>query len=201
MTFERGFLTVGRWRGAPIRVHWSAPLGAFFLGGLAFVPGFWLGFIGLILAHELGHALFVVASGARVRAIEITAIGGECRYEGSVTPIRRALIAWGGVLAQLAVMVVAFVLLLVLGPPRSPFVAELARAATSYNLMLAAVNLLPFGALDGREAWKLFPLLWEKYKSRRSSPSVASAPALPRTYDAALEVERLRKILEATPRR
>lgn len=212
MTFDGGYLTLGRLGGAPVRVHWSAPLGAFFFGQFRFVPGFWLAFVGLILAHEIGHALMVVTSGARVRGVDVTGIGGECRFDGNVTPVQRALIAWGGVLAQLAVLLVAGALLLIFGAPESELLADVAYACTFYNLTMMALNLLPFGPLDGREAWKLVPLVRERLKARRhvtdrtapaqgaSSRETAKSP-LPRTYDAELEVRRLKEILEAAPRR
>ena len=203
MTFQGGYLTLGQLGGAPVRVHWSAPVGALFFGQFRFVPGFWLAFVGLILAHEVGHALMVIASGARVRGIDVMGLGGECRYDGHVTPIQRALIAWGGVLAQLVVMIVAWALLLVFGSPESLFLADLAHACTFYNLTLMALNLLPFGPLDGREAWKLVPLL----RARWNAPQIAVQPrhdapsTLPRTYDAELEIKRLKEILESSPRR
>lgn len=28
MMFDRGYLTVGRWGGAPVRVHWTLPIDA-----------------------------------------------------------------------------------------------------------------------------------------------------------------------------
>ena len=205
MSFEHGYLTLGRIRGAPVRVHWSAPVGALLLGQLRFVPGFWLAFFALILAHELGHALFVLASGGRVIGIDVTGMGGQCRYEGSVTPLWRSLIAWGGVVAQLVILAVVGTLLLVLGTPESPFLAELCQTCVSYNLLLIAINLLPFRPLDGYEAWKLFPLLREHRRvprvdvmPRREPPR---ADTLPRLGSVELEVERLRQLLERAPRR
>ena len=212
MTFEGGYLTLGRLRDAPVRVHWSAPVGAFFFGQFRFVPGFWLAFIGLILAHEIGHALMVFACGGRVRGVDVTGLGGQCQYDGGVTPTQRALIAWGGVLAQLGVLLVAGALLLVFGSPGSAFLAEVADACIFYNLMLMAVNLLPFGPLDGREAWKLVPIVRERWRTPRirttrapeESVTPTSPPAatpLPRTFSPELEVQRLKEILEGAPRR
>ncbi len=216
MTFQGGYLNLGRLGGAPVRVHWSAPVGAVFFGQFQFVPGFWLAFVGLILAHEVGHALMVIRSGARVRGIDVMGLGGECRFDGNVTPIQRALIAWGGVLAQLVVMVVAWALLLVFGSPESLFLADVAQACTFYNLTLMALNLLPFGPLDGREAWKLLPLLRARWNASRTGatprhdePSRAGhsyatidrKTPLPRTYDAELEVRRLKDILDRSPSR
>src|SRR4051812_17573189 len=209
MKLEGGYWTLGRLRGAPVRVHWSAPVGPLFFGQLRFVPGFWLAFVGLILVHEIGHAFMVAAFGGRVRAIDVTGIGGECRYDGNVSPIQRALIAWGGVLAQLAVLIVAGLLLLVFGSPESQFFADVAQACTFYNLTLIGLNLLPFRPLDGHEAWKLVPLL----RARASAPkfrvtprpkapidSQREAPLAP-LHDAELELKRLREILATAPRR
>ena len=55
--FARGYLTLARFRGAPVRVHWSTPIGALFFTRFAFLPGAWLGFFLLLLLHELGHLL------------------------------------------------------------------------------------------------------------------------------------------------
>ncbi len=206
MKFERGYLMLGRLRGAPVRIHWSAPVGALVLGGLRFAPGFWLAFLLMLLAHELGHGLLVLAAGRRVLGIQVTGLGGECVYDGNVTAFQRALIAWGGVLAQMAIFVVVGVLLFVGGPPESAFLADLARALTTYNLTLIAINLVPFPPLDGHQAWRLLPMLWERLRTRRSfaprRTADGSPPAsLPPLGSAELEVERLRRILEGAARR
>ena len=71
ISFEQGHLVLGRLRGAPVRVHWSAPIGAFVLGRLRYVPWFWLAFLVLVMVHELGHALMV--RGARAASARSTA--------------------------------------------------------------------------------------------------------------------------------
>lgn len=43
MIFDTGYLTL-RTRGAPLRVHWTTPIGAYVLTGADYVPGAWLGF-------------------------------------------------------------------------------------------------------------------------------------------------------------
>ena len=85
----------------------------------------------------------VTLVGARVRGIDVTGLGGECRHDGNVTPMGGALIAWGGVMAQLAVLVTVGALLLIFGPPQSIFLAEMADAGIYYNLVLMGLNLLP----------------------------------------------------------
>jgi hypothetical protein len=71
-----GYLTLGRWRTAPERVHWTLPVGALVFGQGRFVPGFWLGFLLLVLIHELGHAVLVRRYRHRVVSIDIHALGG-----------------------------------------------------------------------------------------------------------------------------
>ena len=43
--WSTGYLTALRFRGIPVRFHWTMPLGALFAGRFEFVPGVWLGFV------------------------------------------------------------------------------------------------------------------------------------------------------------
>ncbi len=160
-----GWLVIGRWRGVPLRVHWSTPLGAFFFSGFRFAPGFWLGFVLLILLHELGHAWVVRRVKARAIRIDVMPIGGLCCWDGQVTKLQRACIAWGGVWAQMAGFAVAWIALVFADPP-TRMAAELAAVFTYTNVWMMAINLLPVRPLDGAEAWKLVPLLRERWKKR-----------------------------------
>jgi stage IV sporulation protein FB len=159
---SRGWWTLGHFRGAPIRLHWTLPLGAFAMGRFAFVPAFWLGFAVLILIHELGHALFVVRYRLGLSEIAVHGFGGYCRHTHSGTRAQEAAVAWGGVLAQLAAFVVAQALLFVLGPPASHHWAQLAYVFTGTNLWIMAFNLLPIEPLDGAKAWPLVGMWWQR---------------------------------------
>ena len=71
-----------------------------------------------------------------------------------------AVIAWGGVLAQL---VVAFPL--VIATSRHGFEGpELVNAAVAilghWSLVIAAFNLVPIEPLDGARAWRVLPVLY-----------------------------------------
>jgi Zn-dependent protease len=70
--------------------------------------------------------------------------------------VQRAAIAWGGVLAQLALLIPALAVALFLPAPQSAFLAELLEAFTRTNAILIAFNLIPIKPLDGAEAWPLF---------------------------------------------
>jgi len=111
-----------------------------------------LGYIALILAHELGHASLVKAFRFNVEGIVLHGLGGECSYSGPVTQQKRSIIAWGGVAAQTAVLAATLVIGLVI-PPEGW--SELYTTLTRTNALLIAINLIPIPGFDGYHAWKL----------------------------------------------
>ena len=181
---ERGSWTIARPRGIPIRLHWTLPLGAFVFSGFRFAPGFWLGFVLLVLAHELGHAAMVRWFRLRVVGIDITGFGGLCHWSGMATPLSRGAIAWGGVLAQLLVLGVTLGTFAILGRPRTLFVAELHSVFTTTNLWLMALNLIPVPPLDGAEAWDFVRriLRGERFSRAKGPRAEAHVWQPPRTW-------------------
>jgi Zn-dependent protease len=163
----RGYLTLGRIRGVPVRVHWTTPLGALLFGGFALVPAFWLSFLVLVITHELGHALLAWRAGHRVLSIDVTGFGGLCRLVGVPTAWHRSTIAWGGVLAQLVLLGLAVGVAALTPLGASRWGVELLSAFTGTNLMLIVLNLLPIPPLDGAEAWRLLPQLVARRRGRR----------------------------------
>src|SRR4051794_24202477 len=97
--FRRGYLELFRWRGTPVRVHWTLPIGALLFPGVAFEPFAWVAFFALILIHELGHTVLARRYGHEVVGVDITGFGGVCKWGGDATDYERAAVAWGGVLA------------------------------------------------------------------------------------------------------
>ncbi|MBX3271522.1 MAG: hypothetical protein KF729_14750 [Sandaracinaceae bacterium] len=165
--FSGGYWTLFHLGGVPVRLHWSVPLVCVLFGGLRFAPGLWLGILLVILLHELGHAFFVRRFGLANLGIDLTGIGGLCRWAGEPTPIERAWVAWGGVLAQLVLFTVTIVPVAVLGTPSHPWVAQLVEAFLWPNLFVAGFNLIPFAPFDGAEAWPLFGHLWRRHRARQ----------------------------------
>jgi hypothetical protein len=165
--FSTGYWTIGRVRGAPVRVHWSAPFGAIAFTGFSLNPGLWAGFFLLVILHELGHAAIVRRLGYEVVAVRVHAFGGDCQWAGDPTRAEDAAVAWGGVLAQGVLWVAATVAVLVVGEPTSPILRALAITATSTNLRMIVFNLLPIPPLDGHRAWPLLPMLWEARQEQR----------------------------------
>jgi len=196
--FEAGYLTLGRWRGAVIRLHWSILMGALLFGGFRFDPVFMLGFVGLVLLHEIGHGLVVWRFGHSVSVIEATGFGGTCHWSGNATPFEESAIAWGGVLAQAVLLVCAYGWLALVGPPPSAAGWTLLELATRTNLWLIAVNLMPVPPLDGARAWKIFAHWRERGKSGVPYGSWRdSSPMAQRTwYERAVRASKRRRRAE-----
>src|SRR5688572_17908405 len=153
---DKGFYRVARPFGVALLAHWSLPLGALLAGGLDFRPLAWAAFVVLVLIHDAGHALMVRWTGNRAVAWELTGFGGVCRWRGSASPAKRALIAWGGILAQALVALTTWLFTSIVGAPTTPWGATIVSTLIETNLWLMALNLLPIPPLDGAIAWGLF---------------------------------------------
>jgi len=173
---SRGWWTLGRLRGAPIRLHWTLPLGALAWSRFSFAPALWLAFAALILLHELGHALVVVKLRLGLSEIALHGFGGYCRHERAGSRLEESVIAWGGVLAQLAVFVTVKLAEAALGPPTTPYAAQAVYVLTDANLWLIALNLIPIEPFDGAKAWPLVGTLLARFRARRREPEPVKAP-------------------------
>src|SRR5688572_26546869 len=151
-----GYLQLFRLKGIAVRAHWSLPVLPLLLTGGQFLPGVWVGVLLVIFLHELGHALFVRAFHLSVLSIDLSGFGGQCNWVGHTTELRQSAIAWGGVLAQALVLIVALGVVLVFGYPQSLFLRELFSAFIESNAIIMALNLVPIPPLDGARAWPLF---------------------------------------------
>ena len=181
-----------KWRGVPIVLNWTVLLGLPWLyfqrhRDLTAMATAFVAFFFLMLVHELGHA--ATAKWRRVPVLEIRMfiMHGLCRIEGPDKRTDAIWIAWGGVLAQFAVWLIA------LG------VSELlqAHSFTAYwaaysaldilitaNFIIMMVNLVPVAPLDGATAWLVVPLVlerlpnpkrwWRHRKLKRQSNEVAA---------------------------
>src|SRR5262245_6600979 len=132
--FDRGYLRIATLHGIPIRVHWSMPVGALIFSGFRFAPVFWLAFFALVLLHELGHAFFVRRYRHHVLSIDITGFGGLCRWNGHASAYERAVIAWGGVVAQILLFFATVIVVALVGLPRAMWSRELVDVFTRTNL-------------------------------------------------------------------
>jgi Zn-dependent protease len=187
---ERGYLTLTRVRGVPLRVHWTLPLGALLFSGGRVAPGLWLGLLLIVALHEAGHALLVHRAGLVYLGVDLSGFGGRCRWVGQPTAIQRAWIAWGGVLAQLVLLATTLASIALFGAPGSPFLADLTYALVTTNLILVALNLVPLKPLDGAEAWPLFRHLASERARRRKWKKKLTQPAPQTLREALAEADR-----------
>jgi len=154
--FSSGYFRLGRYGGASVRVHWTTPVGLFFFSGFSFNPLVWAALLLIVLTHEVGHALLARRYHLHVLAIDVTAIGGACRLAGDPSPREVALVAWGGVLAQAALLVGALCVRAVVSFMTAGLVDGLFDTLITSNAVLIGINLLPIKPLDGADAWRLF---------------------------------------------
>lgn len=154
--FSSGFFEVGRLAGAPLRVHWTTPIGLFILTHFSFNPLVWAALLLVIVVHELGHAFLARRYGLRLVSIDITAVGGVCRLEGNPSRREASIVAWGGVLAQAALLVAALLVRGVISVVTFGLLDCVFDTLITTNLIVMALNLLPVRPLDGADAWRLF---------------------------------------------
>ncbi|MBI3182145.1 MAG: hypothetical protein HYZ28_08365 [Myxococcales bacterium] len=185
--FERGRVRVGRVAGVAVRVHWTAPVGALVFCGFRFDPLLWFCFFGLVLLHEVGHALVVKACRAKAVAIDLTGFGGLCHWRGEVSAAGRAAIAWGGVWAQLALLAFIEAWLWISAPRLGYLGREVVAFFTYSNAWMILLNLVPIAPLDGAEAWRLPVLLGRAVRSRL--PGARARPLLLTTLEQRDEAE------------
>lgn len=162
-----GWLTVGKWHGAPIRLHFTILLLGLWFGGLRFVPGIWVAFCLVVLIHEMGHAFLVRRFGHTVLSIDVHGLGGWCRWAGISTPYERAVIACGGVIAQGILLVLTLAVVGLVGRPTSSIGAQVYHAFVTTNLWIMLFNMLPIPPLDGAEMMELFRMKRDEWRVNR----------------------------------
>lgn len=162
----RGYALVQgvRVMGARLHLHWSALALAAALLALWFrQPAQALAAVGscfgVLLLHEMGHAAMARRLGYGASDIRLAFMHGLCEFDAPDTERDDALIAWGGVLAQLAVA------LPLIGLGQVPAIAALPGAGILVgvfgylNVLVALFNLTPVAPFDGARAWRLLPIL------------------------------------------
>jgi Zn-dependent protease len=160
---------------APVYLHWSvfAAAGVVALlssgdpvyGAVAITS-----YLSVILVHECGHAWMARRRQCEVMSIRIGLFHGRCEHEANeYDEWDDVAIAWGGVLAQLAIAIPMLVVARFTTPQMlGPFGVAVSILAGA-NLLIALFNLLPFPGFDGAQAWRVIPLARDTWRSRRAA--------------------------------
>jgi stage IV sporulation protein FB len=174
---QRLWFQLGRFGGAPIRIHATFFVGFLFVTGMRFDAYSLLGYVLVVLVHELGHAVAVRVAKGELVGIELHALGGVCHHRRVRSELASIGIAWAGVLAQMSLWIVTYAA--VLASAKLP--TSLLNMLLSWNLTVAVLNLLPFPNLDGAAAWRIVPYLRRRTTKRAPVPRRGQkASALPR---------------------
>jgi len=156
--------------GARLHVHAFAIVASFvLLVGWIRRPGLGLEVVacyyGLILLHEAGHAAMARRLGYAAPDIYLGLVHGRCEVEHPDSLRDAALIAWGGVLAQLAVALPLLALAQADAVTTQPHLAIPIGFFGYFSVLMVALNLVPVSGLDGAKAWRLLPILWAERRA------------------------------------
>ncbi|WP_143707488.1 hypothetical protein [Uliginosibacterium sp. TH139] len=175
----RGFIATESIRifGAPVHIHWSVLVicTALLVGAIQtpLLAVEWLvTYLAIILMHEAGHAYVAKCLGCRIHDVYITFIHGVCVYEAPYYEKEVSLVAWGGVLTQLAIALPLIVLSLLLGDSQPAAVRVLTTNLGYYNFFIACFNLIPAKGFDGEKAWRLIPTYINEIRARSTAKKV-----------------------------
>jgi hypothetical protein len=102
----------------------------------------------------------------RVVEIAVHGAGGHCTYAPAGSDRERAVIAWGGVLAQGVLLAATVIARDALGAGRFALLEEVSVVFVLVNVLMIGVNLLPVQPLDGADAWRLVPMLLRHLEQR-----------------------------------
>ena len=171
---EQSHWQLGTWGRIPVSMHWTvlivfAWLYLFFWDLVATAIAS-VAFFALLVAHELGHVAVLRKRKIPVESIELNGIHGKTSY-GWASASDEILVAWGGVGAQLAVLLLALAAGYALDSRTNPVVLFIAAPIlfvfTKLNIFLMVIALLPIGPFDGHGAWAAIPWLRRAIRRRR----------------------------------
>lgn len=172
----RKWFRVGRLQilGARIYLHWSVLAVVGLLAFMSFSSPIYatvsiLSYLGVILLHELGHAWVARRLGYDVDAVRVAFFHGSCEHEAPHTESDEVLIAWGGVLAQLAVAIPILAAAAAFEEYDLGYAAPAVAFLGYVNVLVALVNLVPAPEFDGQMAWRVIPMLRRQWSARRAT--------------------------------
>lgn len=152
-----GFVRVARLGGASLDLHWTC-----FLGGVAlsaagsFRPELLLplivGYLLVMLAHELGHAVAARALGLKVYGIRLRGLGGHCLTEIPFGARATVILFSAGLLAQVVLFAATLASGIVSHGRHGTTLGAIAYAFTVGNALAFVSSLLPWTSRTGQRS-------------------------------------------------
>lgn len=176
--------SLGTWGRVPVSMHWTVLLTFAWMYlifmdvtlMLASIPFIFLVFV----VHELGHVVVLRRRKIAVTGVTLFGIHGETSYnEYAAKPGDAVAVAWGGVAAQLVLMLAALAAHELVPWSSVPFGAFLDTVMfvvlVKLNIFIMIVALLPIGPFDGHAAWHVIRRTRSKLKAKpKAAPRSAA---------------------------
>jgi hypothetical protein len=167
MNKRSGYFRLAKVGGSELLVHWSLPVGGVIIATFVHAdPEQWvyfcLAYFLLVIIHETEHVLAVVALRLKVFVVEISGVGGLCRFARPHRVWHSVIVYTAGLLAQAVTFSITLAYVDVSGSPANPFAGAIVFTFTFVNVGLFAINLIPHRsarsglATDGLVLWRLF---------------------------------------------
>ncbi len=179
---EQDRFSLGRIAGVPVAVHWTVLVTMVwllfwlrdFVATLIAAPTLLL----LFIIHEFGHVLMCRRRRLAVYDILLSGLHGATAHNLGTTRQETA-VAWGGVLAQLLVLVVALLIKFFLVPflPAALAVVyvPILWVLIEINIFFIVIALIPIGPFDGIRAWPIFRQWRADWRRRQEPPPLTEA--------------------------
>jgi Zn-dependent protease len=136
-----GSLSLGKWFGIPVKLHWSFLL---MLGLSIWLDGLneflvTIGLFTIVLLHEFGHCFAAMYFGVATKEILLLPIGGAAQLEVPKEPFKEFIIAIAGPMVNVALLLPLHFLI------EDPIFRRIAIC----NVSVLVFNMLPVFPLDG----------------------------------------------------
>lgn len=145
MKKRSGYFKLAQVGGSELLMHWSLPAGGVIVA--AFVHAntekwvyFCFAYLILVIIHEAGHVLAAIALRLKIFTVEISGVGGLCRFERPRRVRHSVFVYIAGLLAQALVFLVTLAYIDVFGSPAHAFADAIVFTFTFVNAVMFTIN-------------------------------------------------------------